>query len=180
MQPILAEIVAHLSLTSHFYQKWPFSQTSSLFYKLNFYLKEHVKTLFINLCFVGKLTYNCFSSLISDKWNFLCQDQLPYNFSDKPHVTLCPTRLKKVRPIQIIVTFHHCWSNNARSVIVIFCTNLKRYDTTFFGPFYLIAHFSWLQISHARVRFKFLFLIVLFTYCMNRFLGQIYSSIQLL
>ncbi len=31
-----------------------------------FYLKEHVKTLFINLCFVGKLTYNCFSTLISD------------------------------------------------------------------------------------------------------------------
>ncbi len=54
--------VAH-SLTSHFYHR-----NLNFFYKWNFfYLKEHVKTLFINLCFVGKLTYNCFSALsISD------------------------------------------------------------------------------------------------------------------
>ncbi len=60
--------------------------------------------MFINLCFVGKLTYNCFSTLISDEWIFLCQAQLPYNLSDKLHETLCPARLKKLRPIQIIVT----------------------------------------------------------------------------
>ncbi len=60
------------------------------------------------------------------------------NFSDKLHITLCPARLKKLRPIKIIVTCQQCWSNNARSVIVIFCKNLKRYDaTTLFGLFYV-------------------------------------------
>ncbi len=30
--------------------------------------------------------------------------QLPYNLSDELHETLCPARLKNLRPIQIIVT----------------------------------------------------------------------------
>ncbi len=55
-----------------------------------------------------------------------------------------------------------CWSNNARSVIVIFCKNLKRYDaTTLFGPFYLIlADFTLQYIQYILILVFFMALVL--------------------
>ncbi len=62
-----------------------------------------------------------------------CQAQLPYSFSDKLHVTLCPARLKKLRPIQIIVTCQQVQDQLLWFSVKIY---VKRYDaTTLFGPF---------------------------------------------
>ncbi len=104
-------------------------------------MKEHVETLFIHLCFVGKFTYNCLYlvPLLVIHDSFLCHAQLPYNFSDKLHVTLCPALpCLYTDQYKLLLHVNKWWSNNVRS-IVIFCKKKKLRDLML--PY--LAHFSW-------------------------------------